>query len=66
MMQKSMLFLIATLLFACGGTKKTTDGGSMQGNDITIPTSTKCKIPGVVRDYTGMDGCQFLIELENG
>jgi hypothetical protein len=29
-------------------------------------SSNKCSIEGTMRDMTGLDGCGFLIELDNG
>lgn len=57
-MNKWIFFSLILLFAACDSTKKTTNTSAAETN--------KCKIPGVIKDYTGLDGCQFLIELENG
>ncbi len=66
MIQKSLFFCCLLLLTACDSTKKTSNSGSLQGDQTPISQTTKCKIPGVVKDYTGTDGCKFLIEMANG
>ncbi len=60
MMQKWMFFLVLPLFFACNGSQKTTQG------DASASLTTKCKTAGVVRDLSSLDGCQMMIEIENG
>jgi len=31
-----------------------------------LPAGKSCDVPGTVKDFTGLDGCGLLIELENG
>ena len=51
---RTVLFLSAFAFFACGKTKV-----------ATSPVST-CKTPGTVVDYDGLDGCGYLIRLQDG
>ena len=60
MMQKWMFFLVLPLFFACNSSQKSTAGDAAAG------LTTKCKTAGIVRDLSGLDGCQFMIEIENG
>ncbi len=66
MIRNTLFFGLLLLLSACDTTKKTTNPASLQGDKTPITQTTKCKIPGVVKDYTGTDGCKFLIEMANG
>lgn len=63
MMQKWTFFLVMVLFIACNSSKKTPNTDANGSNALA---STKCKTPGIVRDMTKLDGCQFLIELESG
>jgi hypothetical protein len=50
---KNVIVLLSFLsVFACNTSRKTNGGN--------------CDLTGVVKDYTGLDGCGLLIELENG
>ena len=63
MMQKCLFFSVLLLMFSCNANKPAT---SPEGGTVSIPNTTKCKIKGIVKDFSGLDGCTFLIELENG
>lgn len=54
MKQLILYFFIFSCCLACGTNKQTNDN------------SMSCKTNGTVKDYTGLDGCGLLIELENG
>lgn len=54
-MQKLLIITILLLLMSCGGNK-----------GVTNTNSTACSTTGTVKDFTGLDGCQLLIVLENG
>ena len=49
------LFMSLLILFSCK-TKKV----------VETNTNTSCTTIAMVKDYTGLDGCQFLLVLENG
>jgi len=55
-----ILFLLLPLLWSasCNSTKK----GTEQTDDIT----QSCQTPATVKDFTGLDGCSFLLVLDNG
>lgn len=50
------IFFIGIQLFACHPPKRSADSNAASG----------CKTSGVVKDFTGLDGCKFLIVLPDG
>jgi len=56
-MQKFFPILLLTLCLAC----KSTQNNSKKSDDLTA-----CNTTATVKDYTGLDGCRFLLLMENG
>lgn len=54
-MQKILFLFVLTIVFSCKTKEK-----SVESNN------SECNTVGTVKDFTGLDGCQFLIVLENG
>ncbi len=57
-MNKLLITLLLFSAIACNSTKK---NGSSKDKEVT-----KCTQEGTVKDFTGLDGCKFLIVLDNG
>lgn len=53
---RTMCFVICLICVLSCKTKK----------DVSDNPSSECKTNGMVKDFTGLDGCKFLIVLENG
>lgn len=63
-----MIFVFAIALVACNTNKpaETTKVAPKVEKTVPLKTAPVCTTLGTVKDHTGMDGCKFLIHLENG
>lgn len=50
---KTTFFVLLLAFLGCDASKK-------------VPTKSDCKTIGMVKDYTGLDGCRLMIETEDG
>ncbi len=64
----SFLFLIALMVTqACNSGKKIENDNTDKADDsVTEKPDEQCKNTATVMDYTGLDGCKYMLKLENG
>lgn len=65
-MNKWMFFALLLILSACDPAKKATKEDTTTDNKAMVEATTKCKIEGTVKDYSGLDGCKWMIETKDG
>lgn len=65
-MNKWIFFALLLIFTACDPAKKAAKNNSTTDNSTTVEATTKCKIPGTVKDYSSLDGCQWMIEGADG
>ncbi len=59
-----LLFTTVFVFSSCNGTKNTDQNSDLE--KPLVEDNSECKKLATVLDYTGLDGCTFLLQLEDG